>query len=1409
MISVRVILLLWSIGAVLTSIVFDKSADSYSDRDLERILSANPNVVNVYERYALQEIYESMNGPYWTWYSDHEQYGIPWDVYNSSSDPCYNNWQAILCTCHLEQDDFERPFNSYLENYIYVPESYMSFYEMYFGVSPVCHIERLGLADYNLTGQIPDAIGYLGYLTRLHMSNNQITGTLPDGILYLGLLRTLSVGRNLITGTIPDTIGYNLTGLSVISVFSNQMTGTIPASFGNMFFMGGFYLGLNYFTGTLPPELGNCFYMNYLDASSNQLTGSIPEEWYRPNFWFSFITIFRNHLTGTVPLKILSDCKTLQFFYYDDNLIHGDPQLDFIIHNATQISQYGFKYNLMTGTLPTVHTDDSNLEWISATHNQLHGTIPPSLVRLKKLVMVELTSNSFEGSLPSTIGEMTNLKYFYASETFLTGSIPQDIGSASQLIIFNCSLTMISGPIPESLATLNNITTIELYSNRLTGTIPQGILTGSPVLSILLLQNNQLEGPMIGEELLNTQSSVEFLDVSNNRLGGTIVPELFSNSYQLKSLALGKNCIFATLPKTICERGELQVLAMDGMNTVCHSNTAKQSRQFIGTLPDCLFHMPSLETLHLSGNRITGSIPDMNSVSDILSDLSLSHNDLHGSIPLALQTRTWKNIDLSYNKLSNGLHKNFAVSYDNETHPKISLLVNRLSGAIPETFRNAEHINVLQGSLFECAYSQTDLPNNDPVSSRFSCGTNSLNVLLYIWFSLLVVGLVVTFYWYGEEAAAYPIQWKYLTSMSCIFKRLSQYVMMILLPVYLACSYHYKNYSHSYAWVVSSVYLSGMVPGVLFLILWFGFLAIFFYYCETRLFFMEFRRNLLFNYMARIDPSRAPIVKRGWTWNRVMYSILLYAFIVANMVMVVAVNAAYVYVNINYSNTIGNLAEAGLAVFKLTWNSYFLPFLLKHILVKPAHKLRQRSITNSSFTQFSRMFSQARSLRFSRAFSRSDSNDSAQVDGGVRELTNYQKIAEQDQSVFNSIVVETLLNLFNNIIAPCIATMGVDVKCFYNVFVPPDTVTAQYSLTTCSARDYDYNCIETQSFSFETSYVPPFSYSYQCSSTLVTSYVSVFVFMFIFDTFFAPVLSECMKKFLKWRKESRKAKQRQQDVESGVAGPVPENIHNEYRQLDFLKNRFIIKSVSNMAILVTFGMMFPPLAFIICYNVWREYRELHERITNFYEQELRHKAKEHRMIAARRHSTLKSNLVRFLEEKFLHVSNITSFLLWLLFPLASFFYAFFVFDMIGDVYGWSTAIPATIIMGLLPILALWIKELYRYYHLEWEQEQKAQRHAEEEARKASSTEKPDPDPELSLSLDESSSMDSGSRKLDHTRSDIELIDLYRENEEIEEDDTAGNQSPRNKKKRSSAKRKESLEEGMDDCCQQLMTAFFR
>lgn len=97
------------------------------------------------------------------------------------------------------------------------------------------------------------------------------------------------------------------------------------------------------------------------------------------------------------------------------------------------------------------------------------------------------------------------------------------------------------------------------------------------------------------------------------------------------------------------------------------------------------------------------------------------------------------------------------------------------------------------------------------------------------------------------------------------------------------------------------------------------------------------------------------------------------------------------------------------------------------------------------------------------------------------------------------------MQLFNLIIVPCLVVVTLSPDCFYTAIVAASPVTAHFEYKECTEYTAREGCLLYSNNIASVSYQPPFTYSYQCSSSLITYYAPTFVYMGLIVTFVNPV----------------------------------------------------------------------------------------------------------------------------------------------------------------------------------------------------------------------------------------------------------------------------------------------------------------
>ena len=77
-----------------------------------------------------------------------------------------------------------------------------------------------------------------------------------------------------------------------------------------------------------------------------------------------------------------------------------------------------------------------------------------------------------------------------------------------------------------------------------------------------------------------------------------------------------------------------------------------------GSIPQCIFSMPNIESIYLSGNSLRGELPnDVLISSPKLVNISVSYNKMEGTIPYQMMNSKFSVLDLSNNKFTGQLNE--------------------------------------------------------------------------------------------------------------------------------------------------------------------------------------------------------------------------------------------------------------------------------------------------------------------------------------------------------------------------------------------------------------------------------------------------------------------------------------------------------------------------------------------------------------------------------------------------------------------------------------------------------------------------------------------------------------------------------------------------------------------------------
>jgi hypothetical protein len=771
--------------------------------------------------------------------------------------------------------------------------------------------------------------------------------------------------------------------------------------------------------------------------------------------------------------------------------------------------------------------------------------------------------------------------------------------------------------------------------------------------------------------------------VADNALTGSIPDELFQLA-NLSALIAGKNCFEGVLPQAVCGATALVSLNLDGLHTARQCSKRQVpftyvyggAAAFHGTIPDCIFGLSLLTSMHLSGNELTGTIPANLSADAVLTDLVLSHNSLVGSIPASIQLRSWDTLDLSYNRFNGTLlidfgHRGFALG---NTSANVYLRNNRLSGRIPNFLVHLTDVDILGSNMFSCGADRSDLPLHDENETRYQCGSNALIGHLVSALSVLMAITVVIWVmrrrqcgsrldaalnfaekWIREAGLSLhqlPPGTEFFNTISATLcnaaVRCAFAIVVCLIPWYAAAHSQYSTYTHAYAWVVSAAFLSGLVPAVTELALY-----------SALMMAVVIGGGLLAATVEDTGGKKGRSAAIGFQQPNTSTAVnsptpvwhqrsLHGLFFVTNLTIVLLVNVGFVAASLQADQAVLAVAQILYTAFKLFWNMVCTPYMIDLVT---AYSGRRR-VSSSLVT------------------------------------------------------IYMLLSVVNNIVIPCLVVAAQSPSCFLNVFQASPTVNAEYSVPGCittpaTSSEVIINtvCSSLYPVPLSLQFQPHFSYSYQCSSSFITYYSPVFVLMGLTAGVLIPISQALSLYFLTrvvpgslWHRVLNAAVPRILKPATIRAPPLPDDsalVSTPAAMLRRLQKERVFNGViavsaiiTYLGILLTFGVVFPPLAVVMCATIWSAHWQTKLILGKFV-----HDAQAAGAV----------HLIERLEQDCRSVVSIQTLqrVMFLITCICCCFYALFLFDTLGDARGAADSYWIFLVMALFPIVPYVLSRVLR------------------------------------------------------------------------------------------------------------------
>ncbi|XP_042415482.1 receptor-like protein EIX2 [Zingiber officinale] len=599
----------------------------------------------------------------------------------------------------------------------------------------VCH-NRTGsvrVAELNL-GNPNEGTNWRGYRLRGEL--------LHPSLLSLKHLQSLNLSGNDFEATQIPTLVGSLHPLRYLDLSYTNYSGTIPPHLGNLTNLRLLYLSPYYNSAKIVVHsldwLSGLSSLKFLDMSFLDLSAA-------SHNWVSAINMLPSlqqlilydcSLSNIIPLPLNSHLNLTSLLTLNLGRNNFNSSFPNWLFNLTSLSSLQLDYSGIRGALPNELGNLISLTYLDLSWNLLHGPLPDGLMNLSSLSTLKLKNCSLSGPIPIEIGKLSNLNVLDLSFNSFKGEVTElHLSNLTKLVVLslienpvltipvkhtwtppfqllsislgNCKLgpefpawlrsqqslteimlcdTSIEGNLPEWVwNSFSNITFLDLSNNKITGTLPAS-LESLNKLSTLSLGSNLLEGP-----IHHLPPSIHFLDLSFNAFSGPLPPTLFMP--QLNVIFLSHNHINGSIPSNVCNSHTLEYLGLS-------------NNKISGEIPQCWQEGSFLKYIHLGNNMLSGEIPSSLGNLTRLQFLHLNNNNLKGDLPSSLQDcKQLAIVDLGNNKISGNIPSWIGQSwqqlrilqlrsnmFDGNIDPKlgylkdlqiIDLANNNLSGPIP------------------------------------------------------------------------------------------------------------------------------------------------------------------------------------------------------------------------------------------------------------------------------------------------------------------------------------------------------------------------------------------------------------------------------------------------------------------------------------------------------------------------------------------------------------------------------------------------------------------------------------------------------------------------------------------------------------------------------------------------------
>ncbi|KAH7859575.1 hypothetical protein Vadar_002766 [Vaccinium darrowii] len=560
-------------------------------------------------------------------------------------------------------------------------------------LSRLRNLEVLDLSSNLFNDSVLPSLSGLSSLKYLYLADNWLDGSSHSesfgGLAGLRNLEVLDLSQNLLNTTIQsllrleDFVSLKTLDLSSTSIKSFELFQGLSSlrNLENLFFDNSCFN--ENFLQSMRSSSGVLASLKILTMSNCSLRGTIPTQ----GFWCALrnlqeLDLSGNKIEGFLP-PCLENSTYLRVLDLSDNKLTGNiassplVTLTSLVYLSLSSNRFvvpvSFRSFANHSKLKVVLCDDN----IFIAENELTAWAPK--FQLNIFSLSNGTKDTYSIAFPSFLYGQYDLRVVKISNNKLSGTFPtwllENNARLEGLYLANNSLV---GPLKFPSRPHLSLSAIDISNNKIGGQIPPNISSIFPNLNEVRMSGNLLEGNLVSH-LFHDMDDLWFVDLSNNLLSGGLPDYFVTRCANLYIIRLSNNNLSGKLPHRAFNLTKLGRLYLDG-------------NYFLGNIPESLSLTP-LETLDVSDNRFSGNLPRWIGNLTSLHELLMAKNHFQGSIPLEFCEISLWYLDLSENNLYGSIP---SCSYDLMTH--LCLSRNSLQGSLPSLVNNSASLAILDVS---------------------------------------------------------------------------------------------------------------------------------------------------------------------------------------------------------------------------------------------------------------------------------------------------------------------------------------------------------------------------------------------------------------------------------------------------------------------------------------------------------------------------------------------------------------------------------------------------------------------------------------------------------------------------------------------------------------------------------------